>query len=451
MRLGKRAGLLAAAVCLSVGTSLAQDQDAAAPVANAPLFGGDSNPEIMMMGQQDPTVRKATAMVNGAVITDTDVDQRLNLVVTANGGRIDPEERQRLRLQVLRNLIDEKLQIAEAADHDVKIEAREVDNAFARVATNFKQTPRQFTTYLKERETSPASLKQQIEAELAWSRLLRRRVEPFVNVGDDEVEAIIKKLEASKGQVSYRVGEIFLAATPESEAQVMADARRILDQVRQGASFVAYARQYSQASTAAVGGDLGYVQPEQLAAPLADRLKTMTKNEYSEPLRTATGITILHLIDKRGALVGDPDDVVLALKQLSVAFKPDMAEKDAGELVKAIQTKTQSMGGCGGVDAVGKELGADVVANDAIKLNQLPVTLQSMMRNMRVGEATPPFGSRKEGVRVLVLCGRDESPTKEANGPSKDEVYAQLNDERVNRAAQRYLRDLRRDAIVDYK
>lgn len=449
MGLRSRNWLLGAVALLSFSPTLAQEEPASE--ANAPLFGGDSNPEITVLGQQDPMVRKATAIVNGAVITDTDVDQRLNLVVTANGGRIEADEKERLRLQVLRNLIDEKLQIAEAADHDVKIEPAEINSAFTRVAGNFKQTPKQFTQYLKERDTSAASLKQQIQAELAWSRLLRRRVEPFVNVGDDEVEAVIKKLEASKGQTQYRVGEIFLEATTENEAQVIQAAQRIVEQVRSGASFIAYARQFSQASTAAVGGDLGFVQPEQLAPQLADKLKTMQKDEYSDPIRTTTGVTILHLVDKKNLLAADPDAVTLALKQISIAFKPETDEKAASELVKALQAKTQAMGGCGRADEVGKELGADVVANDAIQLKQLPTALQSMMRNMRVGEATPPFGSRKDGVRVLVLCGRDDSTIQEVKGPTKDEVYAQMNDERVNRAAQRYLRDLRRDAIVDYR
>src|SRR3546814_4034929 len=56
-------------------------------------------------------VRKATAIVNGRIITGTDVDQRLALIITANGGKVSDEEKERLRVQVLRNLIDETLQI----------------------------------------------------------------------------------------------------------------------------------------------------------------------------------------------------------------------------------------------------------------------------------------------------------------------------------------------------
>ena len=65
-----------------------------------------------------------------------------------------------------------------------------------------------------------------------------------------------------------------------------------------------------------------------------------------------------------------------------------------------------------------------------------------------VGLATQPFGSLDEGVRVLVICGRDEVQT---SAPSYDDIYQQLNDERVNSRARRYLADLRRDAVIEFR
>jgi peptidyl-prolyl cis-trans isomerase SurA len=70
------------------------------------------------------------------------------------------------------------------------------------------------------------------------------------------------------------------------------------------------------------------------------------------------------------------------------------------------------------------------------------------MLPMQVGQATQPFGSLEEGIRTLVICGRDE-PSSSA--PSYDDVYNQLNDERVNSRARRYLRDLRRDAVIEFR
>jgi peptidyl-prolyl cis-trans isomerase SurA len=443
MRLRYPATFLLAAIALPLG---AQSGDG----ANAPLFGGDQNPDITVLGTVDPAVRKATAIVNGEIITDTDVDQRLNLVLAANNNRIEGEERARLRLQVLRNLIDEKLQIQEAKEHEVSIADPEIEQSFARVAQNFRQTPKQFSDYLRERGASAASLKQQIHGELAWSRLLRRRVEPFVNVGDDEVQQVIDKLEASKGKEQVRVGEIFLSATPENEAEIVSNAQRIVDQVRRGASFVAYARQFSEASTAAVGGDLGYVLPEQLSGPMAAAVAAMEKGTVSDPIRVQGGVAIIALIDRKQLLSADPDDAILSLKQISLPFKPGTTEAQAAELVKGMQAKTQAMGGCGRAESVGAEIGAEVVANDQIRVRDLPPQLQGMMKAMQIGQATPPFGSARDGVRVLVLCGRDDGAAQAA-APSFDQLYAQMEEERVNRAARRYLRDLRRDAVVDYR
>ena len=423
-----------------------QQQQQQGPIA----FPDASAADMRVLGTLDPNVRKATALVNGDIITDTDIEQRLNLVLAANGGKVGEEEKQRLRLQVLRNLIDEKLQIQEAAAHDVKIDEQELETAYKRVSTNFRQANGKFEEFLRAAGSSPASIRQQIRGELAWNRLLRKRVEPFVNVGDDEVQQVIAKLQASKGQPEYRVGEIFLSATPETQDRVTADAQRIVQQVRGGASFVAYARQFSEASTAAVGGDLGWVKTGQLRAALQPVIPALRAGQVSDPVPVPGGIAIVALIDKRQVLAADPNDAVLSLKQISVPFPPNVTQAQANTVVKAMQARTQTMGGCGRAEAVAKELGGEINSNDQIRIKDLPPALQDMVKTMQIGGTTPPFGSSKDGVRVLVLCGRDDAPS-EVKPPSFDEVYAQMNDERVNLAARRYLRDLRRDAVIDYR
>lgn len=411
-------------------------------------------PEMNVIGEIDPQLRKAQAIVNGDVITDTDIEQRLNLVIAANGGKITEEERSRVRLQVMRNLIDEKLQVQEAANNDIKIGDAEVQRSFDRVATNFKRSPAEFAQFLKDSGSSEASIKAQIRGEMAWSRLLRRRVEPLVAVGDDEVEAVITKLNESKGKEEFHLAEIFLSATPETENQVLIDAARIVGQIKGGASFVAYARQFSEASSAALGGDLGWMRAEQLAdalAPVVTTLQTTSlATAISDPIKVPGGVAIVALIDKRQVLSADPLDAVLSLKQMSMPLPPGITEVAARAKVDEFQNATKAMGGCGAVEDVGKRIGAEVATNDAVKLRDLPPALQNIMKTMSIGQATPAFGSAREGLRVLVLCGRDDNAAA-ATAPNFEQIYAQMNEERVNMRARRYLRDLRRDAIVDYR
>ncbi|HOB14663.1 MAG TPA: SurA N-terminal domain-containing protein, partial [Novosphingobium sp.] len=207
----------------------------------------------MIFGKNDPNHRSATVIVNGEVITGTDIDQRVALVVAASGGKIGPEELQRLRLQVLRNLMDETLQIQEARAQDMEVSDAEVDESYARIAQqNFGQDPKQLDAYLVKIGSSPASLKRQIRGEMAWQRLLRRNVTPFVNVSDEEVREEIKRQEEARGQEEYRVGEIFLSANSENREAVAQNAMKIVEQLQKGGSFVGYARQFSEASTASV-------------------------------------------------------------------------------------------------------------------------------------------------------------------------------------------------------
>jgi peptidyl-prolyl cis-trans isomerase SurA len=404
--------------------------------------------DITLFGKSDPNVRKATAIINGTVLTETDVEHRLALVVLANGGKVSDEEKERLRLQVLRNLIDETLQIQEAGAKEIKVDPAELDQNFTRVASNFKYSPAGFAKYLKEQGSSEASIKRQIEGEVAWTRLLRRTVSPLVNVSEDEVRAVIERLKASKGSDEFRIGEIYLSAPPERSQAVFESVENIMTQLRQGGSFQAYARQFSEASTASVGGDLGWVRAAQLPDELASTAQTMQVGQIAGPIAVPGGFSILLLLDKRQVLTADPRDALLNLKQISISFPPntttDAAQKVATEFGEAAKT----LRGCGGVDELAAKLRAEVVENDGVKARDLPPQLQGIMLALQVGEATQPFGSLADGVRVLVLCGRDDPV--DAGQPSFDEVMSQMEEERVNKRARAYLRDLRRDAVIDY-
>lgn len=405
--------------------------------------------QLTVFGKTEPNVYRATARVNGEVITATDVDQRLALVLLANEGRIGDEERDRLRVQVLRNLIDETLQIQEAKAAEAEVKPEEVDARYTLVAQNFKRTPKQFATYLREVGSSDRSIKRQIHGELAWQRVLGRKVAPFVNVSQEEVQSIIERLEAAKGTPEFRLGEIFISGTPETMAEANANAQRILQQLQGGGSFAAYARQFSEASTAAVGGDLGWIRAAQLPTALAEAAQSMVVGQVAGPIPVPGGVSILVKVDQRSVLTADPRDALLSLKQLSIKFAPGTTQAQATPMVERFATQAKAINGCGTADAVAKGAGADVVDNDNIKVRDLPAQLQDVLLNLQVGQTTPPFGSLEDGVRVLVVCGRDDPQA--AAGPSAERITAQIEEERIGKRAQRYLRDLRRDAVVDYQ
>ena len=438
-----------AALVLAVATG-ATAQNAADPT---PPAGGSAsalklpdNPQIF--GQAMPSVVKATAIVNGEVITQTDIDQRLALLAIANEGRLPTEQMEQLRQQVLRNLIDETLQIQAAKTAEIEVTDKDIERTIVRVAEGVKMNSAQLADYLKANGSSIRSLRRQVHGETAWRRLQQQKIENSVSVGDEEVKAVLDRMNASKGTEEYRVGEIFLSATSDTVPAKMANANQIIAQLRQGASFAGYARQYSEASTAAVGGDLGWVRPEQLPDQLGSVLRSMGSGQISAPIAVPGGVSILAVQDTRKILMADPRNAVLSLKQVSIAFPAGTNRAQAEATVARFAQASQNVGGCGGAERIAAEFNGEVVQSDQIRLRELPAALQEIMLPLQVGQATRPFGSIEEGVRTLVICGRDEA---DPTAPTFDQVFSQLSEERVNTRARRYLRDLRRDAIIEFR
>ena len=441
-----RALALAAVMALCT-TAMAQ----VVPDQSVPDTGGLNIPEnLQIFGKVDPKVRKATAIVNDTVITGTDVDQRVALIEAANSTKLSGDELDRLKLQILRQLIDETLEIQEAKTADVTITPEEMQQSFDRVAKNFKKTPDEMRKYLVDAGSSERSLKRQIEGELAWQRYLRRKVEPFVNVGDAEVQGIIDRIKQSQGIREYNLKEIYLSSTPATAQQVFDNARGIIAELQKGEQpFGAFARRYSEASTKAVDGDLGWVRVAQLPAALAEAAQTMKVGQVAGPIEIPGGYSILYLTDERQIGKADPRDARLSLKQLTIRFPAGTTQAQATSRAAVFATATQAIKGCGSVEKVAADVGAEVVDNDAVRIRDLPAALQDIMLKLQVGQSTPPFGSAEDGVRALVLCGRDD-PVAGAL-PSAEQIQTQVEGQRVNLRAQQKLRDLRRDAIIEYR
>lgn len=440
IRSGRKSLLLLAASVMAtsaVAQTASEDSEIAAIAKSLDLPAN-----LTIFGKADPNIRRATAVVNNSVLTGTDIDQRMNLIIALNRLNLKPEERDQLRLTIVRQLIDETLQIQEAKANDIVADKREIDSTFARVARNYNRDADDFRTWLRSVGSSERSLRRQIEGELAWSRLLRRRVD--INVSDAEVREIIARMEAQRGSDEYHVFEIYMDASTSP-----ATLQNIIQQMREGAPFDYLAKTYSIASTKTVGGDLGWVRPAFLPNELASAVQSMQPGQLVGPIELATGFSIIYLADKRQVLMADPRDAKLSVRQLTVKFPTGINESRATAIASEFANAVQGIKGCGDVAKVAASQNADVAERDGLVIKDLPPALQNMLLNVQVGEVTRPFGAIEESVSVLVVCGRDD-PT-DAYTPSPDQVKDQLTDQRTNIRAQRMLRDLRRDALVEYR
>ena len=251
---------------------------------------------------------RPAAVVNDDIISVLDLAMRVQLAVVAAGMQDTPEVRRRITPQVLRGLIDERLQLQEAKRLDIAIADEQVAAALEQIAGQNNMSEGQFLTMLRNRGIIPTTLIDQIRAQIAWQTVVQRRIRPNVVIAPEEVEEVVGRLTARRGSIERRVAEIFIPVeTAAKENEALANANRLLVELQSGANFAGIARQFSQSGTATLGGDLGWVQDGELDPELNAVLAQMGPGELSPPVRTLTGFHILLLRDMRKNEGGDID------------------------------------------------------------------------------------------------------------------------------------------------
>jgi peptidyl-prolyl cis-trans isomerase SurA len=243
---------------------------------------------------------RAAAVVNDQVVSMLDLVMRTRLAIL--GARIEdtPQVRRRIARQVLLRLIDENLQMQEAERLAIEVPDEQIDLALAQIAQQNGMKRDAFVQTLQDNAVLPFAIRNQIKAELAWRAVLELRIRPSITIEEDEIDAAVEQITSQGDALDRRVAEIVLAIPDaRQEQQVLEDAERIIDQINAGANFFGLAREFSQASTANLGGDLGWIGLGELDPALAGELKSLQTGQISRPIRTATGLTILYLSETR--------------------------------------------------------------------------------------------------------------------------------------------------------
>jgi peptidyl-prolyl cis-trans isomerase SurA len=395
-------------------------------------------------------LQKIEALVNDEVISAYDLQQRMGLVVAATGGVRNQEELMRLREQVLGSMVDEKLQLQEAAEYEVKVADAEIDDAFSRVSRNFNQTPENFGGFLEQYGSSKHSLTEQLRAEFAWQTLVRGRLGSQVSISDEDVDAAIEQMKANTGKYEYRLSEIYLILDTPSRAEIVRKrATRLIKQVEDGAQFSVVARQFSESATAARGGDLGWVAEGQMAPEVEAVVSKLELLDISEPVATPGGFYVLQLRDRRRILSADPLDAEIDITQVVYPFTNITTQELVDDWVARANKVRKSISSCDQITSFTEQMGEGTINSRIgfISLRDLGPALAANLDVLAEGVPGEPVAAQ-DGVRVFFLCGRRQPDIRP---PDFDTVFARLQEQRLTMMARRYLRDLRRDAIVDYR
>ncbi len=280
---------------------------------------------------------------------------------------------------------------------------------------------------------------------------MRRQLSQTTTVSDEEIDEALRRLKESANEPQSRVAEIFLSVdNPQQEEEVRRLAERLTEQMKQSARFSAVAQQFSQSATAAVGGDIGWIRPEQLSPDLGKVVAQMRPGELSAPIRTAAGYYLLLVLDRRaGRSGGGEEETVLHLAQVVFPVPQQASEAARRAAIAEAQSAKAAAKNCEEMLKIGKEKGSPQLSSEGrLRLNQISPALRNIVLGLEVGHASQPI-MQKNGVGAIMVC--DKAAPGPTALPTRDEVGEQLMRQRAEKLARRYMRDLRRSAFVDVR
>ncbi|MEG3618942.1 peptidylprolyl isomerase [Magnetovibrio sp. PR-2] len=390
------------------------------------------------------------AVVNDEAISVLDLNSRIALVLESTKIPNTAQARNKLALQVLRGLIDEKLKLQVAAKAGIKVTEASIEAAVAEIAGRNKISSDQLAQHLISIGSHISSLRTKLESQLVWNQYVLRKLSRSITIGDEEIKDEIQRIQNSAGKPEYLLAEIFLPVDAQSPDSEMRDlAQRLMLQLQQGASFSDLARNVSQAPSAALSGDLGWVQYANLDPDLQKIIPEIPPGRVSKPVRLPDGYYLIMVRKVRASPGLSTRDAMLKLSQYHVPVVKGTPPQQLQQIKAQLSATTRSMTTCQQMNDAGVRSGSLMSGSlGEMKFSTLPANFKTALSNLKPGQKTQPIETGG-GWAVMMVCERvDEGANMEK---VRKDIRLRLKRERIEVTAQRTLRDLRRDAFVDVR
>jgi peptidyl-prolyl cis-trans isomerase SurA len=428
---------------------------AAALAFAPPTFGEAAPPQAGHAAAATTTPQsgvRIVAVVNGDVISNVDVDERAKLFALSTGQPLTQDVLDRLRPQIRRQMVDERLRMQEIQKRHIIIQDKQIAEAIRSIEARNGMPAGALRQKLTADGISLRTLVDQIRTQLGWLQVVREQLGAQTDVPPAAVAERQHMLEQQVGKPEYQVAEIFI---PIDDPSAAADSQRFADtviaQLRAGAPFATAASQFSQSQTALEGGELGWVQPNQLDPQVARVIAEMPQGAVSNPIKVPGGLAIVTLLGKRE--IGRDVGVMVSLRQLFLAFSsplnPQEPTAQQRQALDKARTITASVHSCEQMEAVAKANPSSRPLDPGdVRLEHVnPAAFRQLLETIPLGQASQPLVAA-DGITVLTVCSREQKNLAAANGP---ELRGQIVEERAELAARQLQQSLRRQATIELR
>lgn len=378
-------------------------------------------------------IEGVAATVNDEPITYSDVRERAQMLILSLGSQPTQEQIQQLANRALEQLIDEKLQLQEAAEFEVEVSDTDIANSIEGIARQSGLSREDFLNTLLQAGISPRSLEDQTRADIAWRRIMGGLYGSRIRISPTQIDDQMARIKAASTKVQYQIREIFLFAPDQTtQQQALEVATTLKQQLESGAPFQVAAQRFSSAPTAAAGGDMGWVTTDDLDDARADYVSAMDGPGISDPIITDSGVYLLEVRSKQ-----DPSQTTsrVDLVRLTVADGSDTALIEAAQSVETCDALE---------DLANSDDNLRAVKLEDLNVADLGPEGRSMVEQTPIGASTDIFATSGT-IAVMFVCDRDEDI---ANLPTRDQLEDRLYGQQLGMISERSLRNLRREATI---
>ena len=384
-------------------------------------------------------IQAIAVIVNDEVISRYDVNQRVKLILVTSGIPATEENIKRIEEQAIKALIDEKIQIQEAIKLEVPDSPNEVNLMLDNIARSNQTTAEGILESITSQGVNSETLLNQIKSELLWNKIVRGRFGSYINISDEEVDIIYDRTIQNINNSQYDISEIFIGFEDENEEKEARDlTQRLTEQLKNNIPFEPVAQQFSQASSSGQGGFIGWVSEGQLDPEILSSIKNLEIGAVSEPIKTVNGYFIIKINGKSEE--GGKNPMKNQYDLISVSFNIEdkiIAEEFSNNFVscKRLDSLLENYNEKE-VNVIGKRL-----------LQELPNELHKELLEKNAGNALSPRFSEKN-IDIILICDRKDDIGIQVNREViEDNIYSQ----KMGMMSRRHLRDLRRDAVIEYR
>jgi peptidyl-prolyl cis-trans isomerase SurA len=396
------------------------------------------------------------AIVNQELVTAGEVQLRLAQVredARRSGARLPSEED--LRRQVVDALIDERVQITNARDSGQKVDDPEVERAMANVASQNQLTPEQLRERLKREGIDYARFRKNIRDQLMVERTREREVQSRIRITDTEIDDWLEKQRAAAGLATeYNIAQVLVTVPDGASVSAVAERRARADaalaRIRGGEDFAAVAREISEDSNRAKGGEIGLRPADRLPDVFVEAVRPLKAGEVSPTLlRTGAGFHVLKLLERNEASALSVAQT--RARHILLRVSPQLSQEAA--IRRLLEFKRQIAAGTRGFDQIARDNSEDGSAAQGgdlgwVSSGTFVPEFETAMNALPINGVSDPVVSRF-GVHLIQVIERRKVALDAKQ--QREQARNALREQKFDEAYAEWVRDLRARAYVEMR